>query len=343
MSIQSFDKNRCWTALKYTKPQQFKTTPALKDSLGNIATSMKDKETLVRKTAFPPPPKSSLREPRIPAGTAHLSITKEQVYYALMAQSTKKAPGPDKINFGILRMIWKWEDERMTEMVKQAIRLGYHPKEWKRARGILLEKGGKRDLTLVKSYRVISLLNCMGKVLEKVIAEQLSQLSENFLKLHPGQMGARKERCAIDAVASLVYEVQQRWSKKELAAALFMDVKGAFDHVSKTQLVARMLELEIDGDLIRWTRSFLTDRKLQLVIDGHNNQEKEVETGIPQGSPVSPILFLIYISGVFEQVEKELPGIVSLLFVDDLGFIASGISVKEMAKTLEKVGRIVLE
>ena len=135
----------------------------------------------------------------------------------------------------------------MTQMVQQAIRLGYHPQEWKRARGILLEKGGKRDLTLVKSYRVISLLNCMGKVLEKVIAEQLSQLSGDFLKLYPGQMGAQKERCAIDAVASLVYEVQQRWSEKKLAAALFVDVKRAFDHVSKTQLAARMLELEIDG------------------------------------------------------------------------------------------------
>lgn len=60
-----------------------------------------------------------------------------------------------------------------------------------------------------------------------------------------------------------------------------MDVKGVFDHVSKTQLIAQMFELEIDGDLIRCRRSFLTDRKLQLVIDGHNNQEKEVETGIP--------------------------------------------------------------
>ena len=118
---------------------------------------------------------------------------------------------------------------------------------------------GKQDLTLVKSYRVISLLNFIGKLVEKVIAEQLSQLSENFLKLHQGQIGARKERFAIDAVASLVYEVEQRWAEKKLAAALFMDVKGAFDHVSKTQLVARMLELEIDGDLIRWTKSFLTN------------------------------------------------------------------------------------
>lgn len=106
MSIQSSDKNRCWTSLKYTKPQIFKTTPALKNSFGNIATSMKDKKTLIRKTAFPPPPKSSTREPRIPAGTAHLSITKDQVYNALIAQFTKKAPGPDKINFGILHIIW---------------------------------------------------------------------------------------------------------------------------------------------------------------------------------------------------------------------------------------------
>ena len=166
----------------------------------------------------------------------------------------------------------------MTQMVQQAIRLGYHPREWKRARGILHEKGGKQDLTLVKSYRVISLLNCMGKLVEKVIAEQLSQFSENFLKLHQGQMGARKERCAIDIVASLIHEVEQQWAKKKLAAALFVDVKGVFDHVSKTQLIARTLELEVDGNLVCGTKSFLTNRKLQLVIDGHK--------------PVYPYLFI---------------------------------------------------
>ena len=79
------------------------------------------------------------------------------------------------------------------------------------------------------------------------------------------------------------------------------------------------------------------------MLDGHNNQEKKVETGIPQGSPVSPILFLIYISEVFEQVEKKLPGIVSMSFIDDLGFIASEVSAKEIAKTLEKVRKIVLK
>lgn len=114
----------------------------------------------------------------------------------------------------------------------------------------------------------------MGKVVEKVVAEQLAQYCEADSKLHPGQMGARKERSAIDAVAVWVHTVQEKWAEKKLAGALFMDVKGAFDHVSRSQLLKRMIELGIDGDLVACTRSFLTDRKIQLVIDGHKNEER---------------------------------------------------------------------
>lgn len=103
-----------------------------------------------------------------------------------------------------------------------------------------------------------------------------------------------------------------------------------------------MIKLGVDGDLIRWTQSFLTDLKVQLVIDGHDNKERGTETGIPQGSPVSPTLFLIYISGVFDQVTDSHAEITSLSFVDDLGFIASGYSVKELAKTLGQVAKVVL-
>lgn len=74
----------------------------------------------------------------------------------------------------------------MTSMIQQAIRLGHYSEAWKKARGILLEKGGKRDFALVKSYRVISVFNYMGKLLEKGIAEQLSQFYEEFAKLHSG-------------------------------------------------------------------------------------------------------------------------------------------------------------
>lgn len=155
-------------------------------------------------------------------------------------------------------------------------------------------------------------------------------------------MRARKERSAIDAVAILVHTVQENWSKKKLAGALFMDVKEVFDHVSRSQLLTRMIDLGIDSDLVASTKSFLTDRKVQLVIDGHDNKERDTETGIPQGLPVSPILFLIYISGVFDAVTENNPTVTSLSFVDDLGFIASGSSVQEISKTLETVASSVL-
>lgn len=156
-------------------------------------------------------------------------------------------------------------------------------------------------------------------------------------------MGGQKERSAIDAFAPLVHKVQEMWQEKKLAAALFMDVKGAFEHVSKEQLLARMTELRIDGDLINWTGFFLSDRKVQLVIDGHDNKERDIETGIPQGSRVLPILFLIYISGVFNKISETNLWVTFLSFFDNFGFIASGSSVKELVKTLKNVVKEVIK
>ena len=90
----------------------------------------------------------------------------------------------------------------------------------------------------------------MGKVVKKVVAQKLSRYCENYSKLHPGQMSGRKKRSAIDAVATLVHNVQETWEEKKLAAALFMDVKGAFDNVSKGQLLNQMIKLEIDGNIV---------------------------------------------------------------------------------------------
>ena len=132
----------------------------------------------------------------------------------------------------------------------QAIRLQYHPEQWRHAKGVLLEKPNKRDRSLVKSYRVISLLNCLSKVVEKLVAEQLAQFCEANEKLHKGQMGARKNRLAIDATAILVQKVQDIWTDRQRAETLLMDVKGAFDHVLRAKLAQRMADLGIDDNLI---------------------------------------------------------------------------------------------
>lgn len=118
-------QSHCWTALKYTKPLQFKTTPALQDSDGNIVTSMKAKEALVRKSAFPQPPSNLGPDPITSPGITHATITKDIVSEALVSQSATKAQGPDKINF----QFYVRDKIRITSMVQHAIRLGYHPRK----------------------------------------------------------------------------------------------------------------------------------------------------------------------------------------------------------------------
>ena len=341
--IQPEDKNRCWKALQYTKPRTNCTTPTLQGPNNQMAVTMQDKEALVRSHAFPKPPVFQGNEYQPGQGSAYLSVNQETVARALLCQSVKKAPGPNMHNFRALRLIWTWDADRITSLVQQAIRLQYHHQPWRHAKGILMEKPNKRDRTLVKSYRVISLLNCLGKVVEKLVAEMLSQSCETKGSLHQGQMGGRKHRSAIDAAALMIHKVHEIWEDKQIAGALLMDVKGAFDHVSRAKLVQRMADLGIDDDLIGWTQSFLTDRSVELVIDGFTNPRQKVESGIPQGSPVSPILFLIYISGMFSVVEEQLPNVTCVSFVDDLGFITADRSISKIAEILEKAGHMMLE
>lgn len=105
MVVQSSDKNKCWIELKQTKRQQFKTIPALTDSLGNITILIKDKKIIVQKTAFLPLLQNTLMDPKIPACIAYTIITKELVLKVFITQSIQKISGLNKINFRILKLI----------------------------------------------------------------------------------------------------------------------------------------------------------------------------------------------------------------------------------------------
>ena len=104
------------------------------------------------------------------------------------------------------------------------------------------------------------------------------------------------------------------------------------------RLLQRMTELGIPQFLIKWTESFLTDRQAQLVIDGFTCSLKDTNSGVPQGSPVSPILFIIYLSGIFNKIEEQNPEITALSFADDIAFLAPGKTVKDIQDALANAG-----
>ena len=160
---------------------------------------------------------------------------------------------------------------------------------------------------------MISLLNCLGKVAEKIIATRLSFLAKLIDLLDPDQIGGRRQNSAIDAVLSLVHDIQLAKHEKRVTSVLLMDIKGAFNHVSANQMLRICQKLQLPKSLCYWVKSFLQDRKVQLKFDGNNQKMTNIEIGIPQESPISPILFLIYIRYLFTKRSNTSERILSYL------------------------------
>jgi hypothetical protein len=116
--------------------------------------------------------------------------------------------------------------------------LGYHPMRWRQSIGIILAKPNKSDYSMPKAYRIISLLNTMGKALEKMMATRLNYLANTGNLVHDTQMGGRRQRSAIDTSLLLLHYIQHQraTSKKKkplVTTTVFLDIKGAFDYVKK--------------------------------------------------------------------------------------------------------------
>ena len=220
-------------------------------------------------------------------------------------------------------------------LTRAAIRRGRHPAVWNWASGVVIRKRGKGDYTKLKAYRSISLLSYMGKVVEKVAVELLSEAAEMRGLLSDGQFGSRKGWSTIDTVAIMVDRAHAAWTNGHIKGVVLMDIKAAFRSMAKGRLVHIMNLRQMDADLIQWTESFVLERTVEMVIEDNAIERHPVEAGVPQGSPVSPILFAIYTSGLIKSVEEYVSEAEGLSFVDDLGWMVTGSDVNYVVPILE--------
>jgi len=267
--------------------------------------SWEAKAELIKDEVFPKPLKGVERKAQEEGGEMWKKITDEDIREALFIQSVQKTPGLDRLGFKAIQLLWEWDSQRIINIVKVSFRLGIHPPVWKEVKGVVILKPNKPDYGVAKAYRVITLLNCLGKVVEKVAANANAEECEQRRLHHDGQFGCRQRRSAIDAVGRLMKRVEDAWGRGNTAAVLLMDVKGAFPHVAKGNLIKRMEEMGFEADLVRWVESFMEDRKVIMSMDRKEGDSMDVETGVPQRSPVSPVLFVIYLLGLFGQVDDK--------------------------------------
>jgi len=175
----------------------------------------------------------------------------EELVGALLRKASSTAPGEDRISTDILKVFWSWERHLFVGLTRACIRVGYHPALWKTARGVVIPKANKPDYLQVRAYRVISLLDVIGKLVERTAAYLIADHLERSKGLHKGQYRCRKRRATVDAVAVLMNRTEQAWERKKVAGTLLMDVQAAFNNTDSQLLRKRIAALGIQQDLIR--------------------------------------------------------------------------------------------
>jgi hypothetical protein len=146
---------------------------------------------------------------------------------------------------------------------------------------VVIPKPNKPDYSMIKAYHPIALLNCVGKILEKLMAMRLGQLAESHDILHVNQIGGHPKWSAIDAVMVLMHDVEANVKRGLVTSSLFLDVRGAFDNVSSAQLLTTMHALGCQGAVTSWCSSFLSECTTALAFDGQTDIQCPIQTGIP--------------------------------------------------------------
>lgn len=266
-----------------------------------------------------------------------LKITKEILEEAITHLPKRKAPGPDTIPNEVLQRIRSEIQEGLAQAMTRCLVGGQLPPKLKESHTVVLRKERKQDYSLPSSYRPIALENTIAKLLEKIIADRLAQAAEEHQLLPWAQMGARKHRSTLTAIELLTACTQTTWKARRggILSMLCLDIKGAFDNVSHERLLWILRKKGLPDWIVSFVSEFLTGRRTKLLFSGHLSEWISTPAGIPQGSPLSPILFLFFISELLESLQGSDGETLAFGFVDDTHLITWGASAADNCRRLE--------
>ncbi|EDN04275.1 conserved hypothetical protein [Histoplasma mississippiense (nom. inval.)] len=214
-------------------------------------------------------------------------------------QST--SPGTDGITVRMLKACWQHVSFFIQQLYNCCLRLCHFPRAWKLAEVAMIPKVGKRDRSSVRSWRPIALLSVISKGLERIIARRLAYTALIHGIVSPQHGGALPRRSAMDLVAAFTHEVEAAFAQNKEVSMVTMDVQGAFDAVLRRRLLQRMAQQGWPRELLQLIDSFLTERRAQVRLEGTTTAAHQMQCGTPQGSPLSPILFLLYLAELLWQ------------------------------------------
>ena len=262
-------------------------------------------------------------------------ICNDDVGLEIRHLNPKKAPGPDCIGGKLIQLCPDIFSDNLTKIYNRAIQTGVYPHDMKLAQVIALyKKGAKHD---PNNYRPISLLSIFDKIFEKILCKRLISFLERNRILYCHQYGFRKFYSTLLALIEVTDLIKRFLDEKQYVIGIFIDFRKAFDTVNHDILLDKLECYGIRGHANKFFRSYLTNRRQYTLVNGIKSNSGYVNCGVPQGSVLGPLLFLLYINDIKHAIgcdNVKLFADDTFLFTNDRNIDA----VKEKASNLfEKI------
>ena len=303
-NINSGNKKQFWKTMKYLRKEQ-STIPTL--HLGDrCADNDLDKANMSNNhfsncfnTSLPPlsgPYESAEHLHLLEGSQEHLLCTEDDVLGLLQNIDVSKASGQDQISGRMLKATATSIVTPVTKLFNKSISTGCFPTMWKQSNIVPIPKSA--DKGNPTNYRPISLLPVLSKLLERHIANLVLQHLMVTQPIFVSQWGFQSGKSAITALLETTHNWFEILETGSEVGAVFFDFKKAFDSVPYCALIRKLEDLQVNQLLVKWIYSYLSDRKQQVVVGGSSSNALPVLSGVPQGSVLGPLLFLLYINGI---------------------------------------------
>ena len=258
-----------------------------------------------------------------------IQTTPDEVKSIIDTLKTGKAAGPDNINNYILKTCARELSYPLSNLFNFSFSTSKVPKIWKQANVTPVFK--KDDPTDCKNYRPISLLSTVGKVIEKIVHKHVFNFFKDNNVITSLQSGFVPGDSTVNQLVDIYNTFCKALDNGLEVRAIFCDISKAFDRVWHKGLLAKLKSVGITDSLLNWFQNYLRDRKQRVVLPGGLSEWENISAGVPQGSILGPLLFLVYINDIVQEINSTIR-----LFADDTSLYIIVESPEEAANTLNQ-------